>query len=98
MKHIKSNGRYKYYNLGFHHIVDFAWVSRTDRELFAKLASVFKDMYGPDKVKTYENDNAWGRWVWNEHWRLEQNANAKRRRIYLKEESGLILALLKVNS
>ena len=96
MKQFKSDRRYKYYNQGFQYIVEFRWANRDDQELFTKLQMVFADMYGKEKEKIYDVNPVLGRWIMNEHWRLEVNRSAKRRRIYLKDDSALSLALLRV--
>lgn len=102
MKQYKSDGRYKYYNLGLHYIVEFRWAGLEDKQLFAKLRKVFEEMYGPDKEKvlyhktTNGEDYYFPQWKYNTEWRFEQNRSAKRRRIYLKEESVLSLALLRI--
>jgi hypothetical protein len=95
MKQYKSDGRYKYHNQGFHYIVDFRWGSHEDSLLFTKLLKVFGEMYGPVKEKTL-NENSYPVWKLNPDWRFEQVRSARRKRIYLKEESGLSMALLRV--
>lgn len=97
MKQFKSDGRYKYYAQGFQHIVEFRWASLDDRQVFAKLLKVFEEMYGPVKEKVLK-ENSYPVWKLNSDWRFEQNRSAKRRRIYLKEESALTLALLRVEN
>ena len=96
MKQFKSDGRYKYYNNGFHYIVEFRWHNLEDRQLFAQLLQVFKDWYGPEKEKIQREGYNYPIWQFNPDWRSEQNRSAKRRRIYLKEASVLSLALLKI--
>ena len=93
----KSDGRYKFHSQGFQHIVEFRWTGFDDRQLFAKLLKVFEEMYGPVKEKVL-NENSYPVWRMNPDWRFEQNRGAKRRRIYLKEESALTLALLRVEN
>jgi hypothetical protein len=94
----KSDGRFKYYDKGLHYIVQFQWSSHADRQLFAKLIKYFDEQYGPHKEKLKYTDTGayFPNWRYNQNWRCEQNANAKRRRIYLKDESMLSMALLKV--
>ena len=98
MKQYKSDARYKLYSQGFHYIVEFRWHNQEDRVLFSNLITVFKEMYGPDKEKVLydEAGNFVPHWKINDTWRCEQNRSAKRRRIYLKEESILSLALLRI--
>lgn len=102
MRQYKSDARYKYYSSGFHYIVEFRWAELEDRQLFAKLLKIFEEMYGPDKEKVLHHKTADGsdyyfpQWKYNTDWRFEQNRSAKRRRIYLKEESALSLALLRI--
>jgi len=95
MKQYRSDGRYKYHGQGFHYIVDFAWNNRDDQLLFTKLTKVFAELYGDEKTET-KIDGWRSRCTWNENWRSERNFKAKRRRIYLKEESVLSLALLRI--
>jgi len=92
----KSDGRYKYHNQGFHYIVDFRWGSLADRHLFVQLVKVFSEMYGPVKQKIM-NENSYPVWKMNPDWRFENTKSAKRKRIYLKDESVLTVALLKVS-
>lgn len=102
MKQYKSDGRYKYHSLGFHYIVQFQWAGLEDRQLFAKLIKVFEELYGPYKEKVLHHKTANGedyyfpQWKYNDNWRCEQTRSARRRRIYLKEESALSLALLRI--
>ena len=97
MRQFKSDGRYKYHNLGFHYIVDFRWQHREDRLLFVKLIGQFKEMYGDHII---EEPNAHGFPIkkFNPDYHYEQSFSAKRRRFYLREESALTLALLKVGT
>lgn len=95
MKQYKSDGRYKYHNQGFHYIVDFRWTSLEDQQLFRKLLKVFEELYGPVKEKIVREDS-YPVWKLNPDWRFEQVRSAKRRRIYLKEESVLSMALLRI--
>jgi hypothetical protein len=97
MRQFKSDGRYKYHNLGFHYIVEFRWHHHEDRLLFVRLMTQFKEMYG-DHIHQEFNTNGWPTKKFNEHYRIEQSAAAKRRRIYLKEETALTLALLKIST
>jgi hypothetical protein len=96
MKQFKSDGRYKYYTQGFHYIVEFRWATLEDKQLFLKLKSEFTLMYGLEKERSDSAGYGYFVWKFNEYWRSEQNRNAKRRRIYLKEESALSLALLRI--
>lgn len=99
MKQYKSDGRYKYYSLGLHYIVEFRWAALEDRQLFSRLLRIFEELYGPDKEKIFQNEDGtqcFPYWKYNTDWRFEQNRSAKRRRIYLKEESALSLALLRI--
>lgn len=98
MKQYKSDKRYKYFNLGLHYIVEFRWAASEETILFNKLRRVFEEMYGPDKEKLMYTDSGayFPNWKYNTDWRFEQNRSAKRRRIYLKEESALSLALLRI--
>jgi hypothetical protein len=95
MKQFKSDGRYKYHDKGFHYIVEFRWSHYDDRQLYIKLLNAFTEIYGPEKDK-FISEHGYTLWKWNQDWRCEQNRGAKRRRIYLREESVLSLALLRV--
>lgn len=92
MRIFKTDGRYKLHDRGFHHIVEFRWHGLEDKTLFQKLFTQFTEMYGPARYVDPER----GLQVWNDNWRFEQSRSAKRRRIYLKEDTGLSLALLKL--
>ena len=98
MNLFKSDGRYKWHSLGFHYIVEFRWADRSDREQYSRLIKYFKEIYGPDREKVYDINPGLGRWVRNTNWLCEQNIQAKRRRIYLREESALTLALLSIEN
>jgi len=95
MKYFQSNHRYKLYSQGFHHIAEFRWNNRNDRVLFLELKKIFTEQYGPDKDKEFLHNNL-GVWKYNNNWRAEHNTSAKRIRIYLKEESAMSLAMLKI--
>lgn len=95
MKQFKSDGRFKFHDKGLCYIVEFGWANLSDRALFSRLIAFFKEMYGPEKEKKYR-ENGYAYWTMNENWRCEQNRSARRRRIYLKDESVLTIALLKV--
>jgi len=96
MRQFKSDGRYKYHSLGFHYIVEFGWVNREDRVLFVDLMHQFEDMYGKH-IHQKINADGWPVKTFNEHYRLEQSIKARRRRIYLREESALTMALLRIS-
>jgi len=96
MKLVKSDGRYKYYSQGFCHFVEFRWHNAEDKLLFVKLHGVFSDLYGPEKEKVQREGYSYPVWQLNQDWRSEQNRNARRRRIYLKEASVLSMALLRI--
>jgi hypothetical protein len=95
MIQFKSDGRYKYHDRGLHYIAEFRWASLEERMLFTKLIKVMVDTYGPEKEKQM-SEHGYTTWKLNENWRCEQNRSAKRRRIYLREESALTMALLRV--
>lgn len=92
MKVIKSDHRYKLYGKGFHCILHFTWHGISERKLYSDLVNQFSAMFGPTRYADIEN----GLQVWNDNWRYEANAKAKRRRIYLKDEHSLSIALLKM--
>lgn len=95
MRTFKSDGRYKYYSQGLGHIVEFRWADTEDRRLFLKLRVALIELYGDDNERVTGN-NGYSYWKGNEYWRSEQNRSAKRRRIYLKDETALSLILLRV--
>lgn len=97
MKQFKSDGRYKYNSAGLQYIVDFRWGSASDMDMFNKLRHIFEEMYGPVKQKIVDDPNKFPYWKLNENWQYERNRNAKRKRIYLREESALSLALLRIS-
>ena len=94
MRTIKTDGRYKLYSSGFHYIVEFKWHGLADQQMFSKLVDGLTDTYGSAKYFDKEK-NAY---VLNSEWRYEIKKSAKRRRIYLKDESALSLVLLKVGA
>jgi hypothetical protein len=96
MKSFKSDGRYKYHDKGLGYIVQFMWSNLEDRNMFVKMIAALKELYGPEKDK-YTSEAGYTFWKMNEHWRCEQNRSAKRRRIYLKDESALTYILLQVS-
>lgn len=98
MIQFKSDGRYKYHNRGLHYIVEFRWNSRDERLQFSELVKFFKELYGPEREQVLNSAGTYMIWKNNPDWQYEQNMKAKRRRIYLKEESVLSLALLKVGN
>jgi hypothetical protein len=95
MKSFKSDGRYKYHNQGLGYIAQFRWAAMDDRLQFIALVKALVELYGPEKEK-YTSEAGYTLWKYNENWRCEQNRNAKRRRIYLKDESALTYILLQV--
>lgn len=95
MIQFKSDGRYKFHNRGLHYIVEFRWAHQEDRQLFAKLIKIFEEMYGTHRERVLNDAGTYHIWKVNPDWQCEQNKSAKRRRIYLREESVLSLALLK---
>ena len=97
MKYFKSDGRYVNHDKGFHFVIAFAWSDRKDIELFNKILSRLKEIYGPEKENVPDEKWVTGRWKYNDFWRYERNMFAKRRRIYLKEESAVTLVLLTLN-
>lgn len=96
MKQFKSDGRYKYHNLGLHYIVEFRWGNSEERQIYTKLLKEFTELYG-DANSLESNDLGYSIWRENPNWRFEQNIQARRRRIYLKDESVLSLALLRIS-
>ena len=94
MRTFKSDGRYNLHSRGFHYIVEFSWHGRDDRSLYWALIKEFEEIYGPPRYLDIEKNMR----VLNDNWRCESNAKAKRRRIYLKEDTGLSMALLKIGA
>ena len=90
----KSDGRYKNYNRGFHHIIEFRWHNKDDTVMWIKMREHFEEMYGPavssEIVKGYLVREL------NTHYTLDQSKANRRRRIYVKDESDVTLVLLKV--
>lgn len=95
MKFFKSNHRYKLYKEGFHYIAEFNWRNHASRDMFFKLKKIFEEQYGPYRDKEFLS-NSLPRWTYNEHWRAENSVGTRRTRIYLREESALSMALLKI--
>lgn len=92
----KSDGRYKNYNRGFHHIIEFRWNNRDDTAMWIKMREQFEELYGP--ASSSEIVNGYLVRELNKHYTLDQNKAAKRRRIYVKEEADVTLALLRIEN
>lgn len=89
----KSDGRYKYYNKGFHHIIEFRWHNKDDTALWIKMREQFEELYGP--AVSSEIVNGYLVREVNSHYTLDQNKSARRRRIYVKDEADVTLVLLR---
>lgn len=96
MKQFKSDGRYKFYSNGLHYIAEFGWVALEERRLFAAILKQLEAMHGP-VTYVVQNEGGYSYRRYNENYRSEQNRKAKRRRIYLRDESDLTLALLRAD-
>lgn len=96
MRIYKSDGRYKYHSQGYEYIAQFGWASLADKKMWSELIKVFEETYGPH-IERYTDENGWPKSRRNEHYVLEQNKPARRRRIYAKHESDFTIALLKVS-
>lgn len=95
MKVFKSDGRYKLHNRGYTYIADFRWKNRDDEESYRKIMKGLESMHGSQWLEM-PGDSIFGkRRMRNEHYVLEVNASAKRRRIYVKSEADITMALLK---
>lgn len=97
MNVIVSNHRYKLYNQGFKFIIEFRFKSSADAELFKQLSNYLTELHGPDKSSRLPQGQSWHIWEYNKHWRKEINNAAKRKRIYLENESDMSLIMLKVS-
>lgn len=97
MKAFKSDRRYKYFGHGFQHIVEFRWSSLEDSKIWSRLCTVLAEIHGPH-IERYFDKDGWPRSKHNENYLLEQVRKRRRRRIYLKDESTLTLALLKAGN
>ena len=97
MKQYRSDGRYLYHNKGLVYIAEFRWNNRNEHSLFVRLRAELRDIYGPESDTVFDAQRGVHYRQMNENWRSEQNFRAKRRRIYLREESALSLALLRIN-
>lgn len=94
MKVFKSDGRYKLHNYGYVYIADFRWKNRDDEESYRKIMKGLEEMHGP-QWEELPGGSFWSKKKRNEHYVLEVNKSAKRRRIYVKNESDITMALLK---
>lgn len=97
MKAFKSDGRYNHHKRGFTYIVEFRWSNLEDTKLWSRLTKTFAEIHGPH-IERYFDASGWPRSRYNEHYILEQKRGAKRRRIYIKDEATLTLALLKAGN
>ena len=91
MNVFKSDGRYRHFREGYSYIVDFHWSGWADRLLFNQLVNQLYALHGPQKEKI----DAY-RIKYNEHYRVENNSRRACRRIYLRNESSISVALLKI--
>jgi hypothetical protein len=98
MKHFKSDRRYKNFANGYHYVIDFRW---TESKLYMEYTEACNKLYGDARVKILNEDgtiarDSWGlvRARFNENYRLEINRSQKRRRIYLKDESNMLILAL----
>jgi hypothetical protein len=94
MKIIKSDGRYKYFNAGYAYIADFIWRNREDEAAYKRIMDGLLEMHGP-QWEELPGGSFWKKKIRNEHYVLEVNRSAKRRRIYVKNESDITMALLR---
>jgi hypothetical protein len=95
MRIFKSDGRYKHHHRGLTYIAQFGWANPEDRKLYFHLIETLEAMYGPHieiKHDPSRNSHYHRR---NENWDCEQNKNARRRRIYVRNESDITLLILK---
>ena len=100
MKIINSDKRYKHFMQGYTVIAQFAWASLEDKAKFLSIVTGLKEMHGEQFLEIENNSNEkpysiWSRRVRNPNYIIEQNKSAKRRRIYLKNETDITMALLK---
>jgi hypothetical protein len=100
LKHFKSDRRYKNFTSGYHYIIDFRW---TESKLYMDYTEACNKLYGDARVTILKEDgtisrDSFGlvRKRFNENYRLEANRSQKRRRIYLKDESQMLILTLAV--
>jgi hypothetical protein len=92
MKVIKSDGRYKFFDIGFTAIVEFATRSTQDRKLLTLMETELIELYGHAPAT-----NLQGRWCRiNDNYRVQSTSDVRTRRIYLKDESLVSFLLLKM--
>ena len=95
MKVFKSDGRYKLHNRGYTYIAEFRWKNRDDDAAYSTIGRGLESMHGPQWLDMPGKSILGARRMRNENYVLEVNKNAKRRRIYVKNESDITMALLK---
>lgn len=95
MKVFKSDGRYKLHSSGYEYIAEFRWKNRDDDASYSKIMKGLEAMHGPQWEEIPGSSFWLAKKKRNEHYVLEVNRNAKRRRIYVKNESDITMALLK---
>ena len=93
MKLIKTDGRYRLNDQGFGYMVQFRWANAEDKKLFDQLRVVLVDLHGPIYSLEPNADGIPVRRA-NAFWRFEVAKAYKKRRIYLRNESDLTMAML----
>ena len=93
----KSDGRYKLHSQGFQYIMSFRWGGHDDPKLFIKCTTILEELYGPMKDSHWDDDGHYHHNL-NTVYRYEQVKKARRRRIYLKNESDVTLILLRTQT
>lgn len=91
MRIIKSDRRYKFFNKGFTHILEFRAFS--EQVQFNTVVAGLEKSYGPADTTDYRA--SWINKTFNHNYRVEFNRKTKRRRIYLRDEKDLTFFLLK---
>ena len=93
MRVFKSDRRYNHHDKGLIYIGEFLW--NGERKVFAKLLPIFIKMYGPQREE-FKNEHGFTSWKYNDNYRFEQNVKVKRRRIYVKDEGAITIAMLQL--
>lgn len=72
--------------------MEFRWRNIDDNQLFIRITEELTEMHGPDRIR----DSNARKVTFNENWRREVVRSAKRKRIYLRNESDASMIMLKV--
>lgn len=94
MKLIASDRRYKWFDYGLEHIIEFRSKVREHKLKYIAMCRELEEMYGPAKI--YGDDKRYYAWKYNTNYRVEQNNKKKICRIYLRNGGDATMLALKI--